>query len=105
LLQRNRNAIGQVPGVRIVTIQTTKLTSRRPCDKANTWPVHSRAGSEGMKETDVSRGQRCPNISFRKVSAGVHPELEWGCRFQRRIVQLLKLFFFGHGTNSRGTCG
>src|SRR3954447_21930906 len=57
-LECHRYPIHHVPRVRVVTVRTTKLTTRSPCNDPNTRPIDSRSRGERMQETQVAGSER-----------------------------------------------
>src|SRR5262245_55410595 len=56
--QRHRHAIAQIPGVRVVAIETPELTPGSPGNDAHSGSIHRGPGREGMKKADISGVER-----------------------------------------------
>src|SRR5215813_1147452 len=49
-LERDRDAVHHVPGVGIVTVETTELTTRGPGNDPHSWSIDRRTRGERMEE-------------------------------------------------------
>ena len=72
----DRDAVGQGPGVWVVTVLTTPHAAGGPGHDSNTGAVHRRAGSVGMKESHVAAGEGGPHVRFREVLAEVDAKIK-----------------------------
>src|SRR5436190_9034156 len=81
---RDGNAIGHRPCVRVVAVLAAPHAPCGPRDDAHPGTVHCGPCREGMKESQVARFERNSHIRLGNVPAETYPKLERARGLERR---------------------